>query len=282
MLYLIGAFVSSALVTIVMKAQRPYVRSNAVVLAVNYLICLVMAYLFIGSAPLFPTDEKLTFTLLLGAVAGVFYVSAYKLLQWNVVKNGSVLSAAFMKLGVLVPTVLAIVWFKEKPTAAQVAGLVLAVGAILLLDLKKDSASENAQSGAKWALIALLITGGSCDGFSKVFEVYGSRTLESHFLMYLFFVAFCICVVSCIVKKERPSWKDPVCGALIGIPNYLSTRFLLLALSEVPAVIAYPTFSVSAIVVVMAAGLLFFKERLTKRQFAAIGIILVALVLLNI
>ena len=44
------------------------------------------------------------------------------------------------------------------------------------------------------------------------------------------------------------------------------TRFLLLALSEVPAVIAYPTYSVATILLVTLAGVLFFREKLQSTR----------------
>ena len=56
---------------------------------------------------------------------------------------------------------------------------------------------------------------------------------------------------------------------------------LLLSLSHVPAVIAYPVFSVGTILLVGLAGALIFQERLTRRQSIAIVIIAAAMVLLN-
>ena len=65
------------------------------------------------------------------------------------------------------------------------------------------------------------------------------------------------------------------------IPYYFSAKFLLRALEDVAAVIAYPTYSVGTILVVSLVGVLAFRERLSRRQWFAIGIILIALILLN-
>jgi multidrug transporter EmrE-like cation transporter len=43
----------------------------------------------------------------------------------------------------------------------------------------------------------------------------------------------------------------------------------------------FPTFSVGCIVVVTLAGLLLFKEKLTKRQGTALAMIMAALAMLN-
>ena len=44
----------------------------------------------------------------------------------------------------------------------------------------------------------------------------------------------------------------------------------------------YPTFSVGTIIAVTLCGVLLFREKLEKRKLLAIGIILGALVLLNV
>ena len=71
-------------------------------------------------------------------------------------------------------------------------------------------------------------------------------------------------------------------GLLIGVPNYFSARFLLLALGDLAAVITYPVYSVGTILLVSMVSVLVWKERLSKQKKLALGVVLVALVLLNI
>ena len=68
----------------------------------------------------------------------------------------------------------------------------------------------------------------------------------------------------------------------MGIPNYFSSFFLLKALLTLPADVVYPVFSVGSILIVMTAGILFFRERLGRRQVYGLVLILGALVLLNL
>ena len=91
-----------------------------------------------------------------------------------------------------------------------------------------------------------------------------------------------LCLALMLYKKQRPGRYELLFGVLIGVPNFFSARFLLRALGSLPAVIVYPTFSVATILVVTLAGVVFFGEKLTRRQWLALGAILAALVLLNI
>jgi len=91
---------------------------------------------------------------------------------------------------------------------------------------------------------------------------------------------FCLGLV--VARKELISRNELVYGLLVGIPNYFSARFLLLALGSVDAVVAYPTYSVATILVVTMLGKILFHEHLSKRQLTVMALILVSLILLNI
>ena len=71
-------------------------------------------------------------------------------------------------------------------------------------------------------------------------------------------------------------------GALMGVPNYFSSYLLLRSLTRLPAIVAYPIFSTGTILLVTAVSALFLRERPGKKQWIGIGLILAALVLLNL
>lgn len=55
-----------------------------------------------------------------------------------------------------------------------------------------------------------------------------------------------------------------------------------MALPHLPAVIVYPAYSVMTIVVISIVGAVLFKEKLSRKKAAAIALIFLALVLLNL
>ena len=174
--------------------------------------------------------------------------------------------------------VLSIFMFGEIPTLVQGIGFAVAVAAIILINMDSGKSATPFKAG----LILLLVAGGLGDAMSKVFEQYGAQELSGQFLFYTFGMALVLCTVLMLVRGEKPGWREAVFGALIGIPNFFSAKFLLAALGSIPAVIVYPTFSVGTILVVTLAGIALFREKLNLRQWIASGIILVSLVLLNI
>lgn len=277
MFYLFLAIVSSTLITFFMRASKGKSKSELSMLSMNYLTCCSLSYIFMDNRTLFPAEEGLSTALLLGAVGGVLYLGSFLLLKWNVNKNGVTLPATFMKLGVLVPTLLSAVVFKETLRPTTIFGIMLAVSAILLLKEKGSGKAKNAAG-----LLLLLAGGGMADAMSKIFEETAPAKLSDHFLFYIFFVAFVLCLVLAVVKRQKYCLWDALFGLFIGIPNYFSSRFLLMSLSSVPAVIAYPTFSAGTIILTALTGALLFKEAFTKRKITALAVILIALAFLNL
>ena len=278
MIYLLLAILASSLVSIVMRLTKAHVKNETSLLAVNYLTCIAIAGAYMGAGNALPGAGG-AWPLGLGAVTGALYLAGFILLQWSVGKNGVVLSSTFMKLGLLVPIVCSIVFLHETPAAMQVIGFVLAVAAVLLINSGKGG--EAARS--RGVLILLLLTCGTGDFMSKVYEVLGPKALSDQFLFYTFVFAFVLCLALMIRKKEKPGIKELCWGAALGLPNYFSARFILGALGQgIPAVIVYPTFSVAMMVVLTIAGVVFFRERLSRREWIGLAMILAALIFLNI
>jgi len=278
MIYLLLAVLSSALVSVVMRLSTSRVSGNVSMLAMNYLMCIVCAVVCAGTGLRIPNSESFPPALLMGVFNGVLYLAGFVLLQESVRKNGVVLSATFMKLGLLVPMVLSVFLFGERPAGLQILGFGIAVGAIVLIQSEKNTAAVQ----SKAVLLLVLLAGGGGDAMSKVFEEWGDPALSGHFLLLTFASAFVLCLLLMLKKKERIGKAELCFGLLIGVPNFFSARFLLLALHTVPAVVAYPTYSVATILVVTLAGIGLFREKLGKKQWLALSAILAALVLLNI
>ncbi len=279
MLYLLLAVLSSTSISVIMRLSGKYVKGDVNLLAVNYIVCSLMAALYAGPADLFPANEGLPFTLGLGLINGVLYLGGFVLLQRNVSVNGVVLSSTFQRLGVLVPIALSVVLYGEIPGIPQLVGYAAALLAIALIHF--DGSDENGGT-QKALLLALLLCGGCCDAFSKVFEQADYPELESHFLFYTFLAALFLCFALMIKRKQKIGKMELIFGLLVGIPNYFSSRFLLRSLSYVPAVIADPTYSVGGIIAVSAAGMLLFHEKLSRQRRLALLIVVIAIVLLNL
>ncbi len=277
MLNLLLAIASSALVSITMRFSETKIRNNIAMLAVNYIMCTFLAWAYTGFGSFRPMELGRQVTVILGSINGALYLAGFVLLQWSVRTNGVVLSSTFIKLGLLVSMVVSVAFFGERPEVWQWAGFALAVAAIVLMNYRPGEGKAGNMAG----LLLLLLAGGGGDAMSKVFEELGNPAFSDHFLLTTFLMALGLCLILFAIRKENAGKWEVLFGLLIGIPNFFSAKFLLGALKDIAAVIVYPVYSVATILVVTITGVLVFREKLEKRQWMALGMILVALALLN-
>ena len=277
MFSLIASILASAFIAVIMRFSSDRVRSPLAMLFANYLVCTLLGLIYTDFQVFLPQVPGYFGTVGMSLLNGCVYLGSFMLFQHSTRKNGVVLSSIFMKLGLLVPMAMSILVFREFPSALQLLGSALAVTAILLINYQKGSQKGNLGLG----LLLLLFLAGCCDAMSKVFNMVGNAALEDQFLLFTYGTAFLLCSTVMFAKREKPGLAECIYGALIGIPNFFSTKFMLAALIDVPAVVAFPTFSVATMLTVTLAGTVFFREKLSKNQWIALAIILVALALLN-
>lgn len=279
MLSLILTTVSAAIIMVFMRMSNGHVTCRFSMLGVNYLVCALLSWAYMGFGVPVPTGEGAAVAVGLGLLGGCIYVVALSLSQYNIPINGVVLSSVASRVGgLVVPLGISILLFGEFPRPVQVAGAVLALAAIVVLNYDK----EHMSAGALLPLAALFVADGCSTGMAKVYNGFGNPALREHYLVFLFVTASLLCVALLLLRRERPGFQELLYGVLVGTPNFFASRFLLTALDTVPAVIVYPSRCVGSIALVALAGLLVFGERLKRHQWWAMAVICVAVVLLNL
>lgn len=270
----------STLLAVFMRMSESRAKGKMTVLAANYLTCILLAAGYSGIGDLFPAQtEGFGITLLLGVITGVFYMLALVFNQQSIAKNGVVLSSVFAKVGsLLVPIVVALCFYEARPSAFQIIGAVLAVFSIILI-------CDNGKKGALASvtvLIILLMVEGMASAMGKIFDADGAATLKNQYLLYTFGTAFLISLVAAIVNKEKPGLWEILFGVLIGVSNFYASQFMLEALTQVAEVVFYPTRGVLVILLITLAGVFLFREKLQKKQWIAMAVILLSVALLNL
>ncbi len=279
MLYLLLAIASSAMVSICMRLSEKHIKTEMGMFMANYAACILLSFLFMDKGIDYLAKDSLAPMVGLGIVSGVLYLVSFLFLKFNMKHNGIVMASTFMKLGVLIPTLMAVVIFREMPKTTQIIGIILSLIAIIMLHFEKDALQEG---NKKIWLLLLLVLSGFTDSMANIYEQVGSAKVKDGYLLITFGTAFLLTVFFTVTRKEKVTKNDLLFGMLIGIPNYFSARFLLLALGEVAAVLVYPTYSVATMITITLAGVFLFKEKISRKKICALGFIVVALCLLNI
>ena len=102
--------------------------------------------------------------------------------------------------------------------------------------------------------------------------------------MFLFFIFGTALLFSLkpTIKEKKPAPKEMLLGVALGIPNMLTSFFLIRSLYALPAYVVFPTFSGGTIVFSLILSLVIYRDKLSVRQLASIALITIAMVLINI
>ena len=172
-----------------------------------------------------------------------------------------------------------IILWKEIPTGLQWIGIFLSLLSILIINL---SAKSIERFDVKPTIIFLFLFGGMAEFSNKIYQKYALNDYKDIFLFFIFFVAFLISITFTLKDKADINRKDILTGFAVGIPNLFSSYFLILSLDTLKTSVAFPLYSAGSILLINIGGFLIFKEKVSKKNKFAIGLIVVALVLINI
>ncbi len=231
-----------------------------------------------GAQDILGPYNSIIWGIIVGVTSGMFFFLSFTYYQKSVKENGIGLSGTFAKLGILIPMIFSIVIWQEFPTSVQWIGIILSLISIVMVNLSFDSIKK---FDVNITIILLFIFGGMAEFSNKIYQKYALSEYKDIFLFAIFLVAFIISILYTMKKKVKWNKTDILVGIVVGIPNLFSSYFLILSLDTLPASVAFPIFSAGSILLINIGGFLIFKEKVANKNKLAIGLIIIALVLMN-
>lgn len=279
MIYLLLAILTSAAIPIIFKYAHRKALNEAVVITMNYLTISVLTgtLLVIKGTFLDWSDPLKVRAAIFGLVSGVFFYVGFYLYQRSVRACGATLAGAFGKIGILIPATLSLILWRESPSLVQWLGIVIAIVAILVTVINFKDMKVEAVHGI---LLIFFFIGGLGDFSTKVFEVYNAIEYTELFLFMNFLSAMIWSLPGALRQHER-NRQNLYAGMMVGLPNLMTSYFLVYAMTKVSAVIVFPIFSGGTVVTVSLLSSLLFKEKLKQKEYLAITMIVLALILIQ-
>ncbi len=243
------------------------------VTSANYMIATGVGIWMVVQAPpeLWP---PISFFAMAGFTGFLFFES-FLLYQKNVREFGASLTGFYGKLGILLPVVLSLAVFQEWPTRFQGMGIGLAI-------LSIGIANRTEKGKFEWVapLLLLLVFNGMAEFMNKGFEAAYAFSLRPLWLASVFGTALLFSLGKSL-SQERPERSIWAWGVGIGLTNLFSSFFLIQALVVLPAAVVFPSFGVGSMLLIYLGSAGFYKERLTRRQWQASALSLIAIYLMN-
>jgi len=303
MIYLLLAIICSTAIALILKHSEERNHNRYVILTMNYTMATAISLWLVIRKGLFSSlsgasiheltrqleigysgkegflspQNTAVWALLIGIPTGILYLMGFYYYQRSVRESGVGLAGSYAKLGILVPVILSMVFWREFPGGLQWAGMILALAAIAMVNLKIGT--RDIFSSLKPALLLLFLTCGVSEFASKVYQRYGMLEMKDLFLFFLFCTAL---LISIFRVRKKPRKDEILTGLAVGIPNFFASFFLINALSKMPASVVFPSYSAGSIALICLGGRFIFGERLSRRELAAVIITMAALILINL
>lgn len=283
MIYLILSITILSLLFVIFKLFEVFKINTLQAIIINYLVAGVLGiYLSDVSLAVQEIPQQPWF---LGALfLGVLFIAVFNVMAITSQKNGLSVAAVAGKMSVVIPILFGIIVYNESAGFVKVIGILLALVAVYLASSKSDNQPVKTKN-----LIypVLLFLGSGCiDTTLKYVETtYVPEGGVPLFSATIFLIAFVLGLVFLVVQIAQGNFKfqfkNILGGILLGVPNYFSIFYLLKALSTegLESSTLFTLNNVGVVILSTLFGLLFFREKLIKKNWIGIAIAIISIIL---
>ena len=230
--------------------------------------------------------------LLPSAGVALLFVVSFIIMSFSTQKVGIGLTTALNKMSVLIPVTVGVLYLGQTiGLFLKLLGIAVVLASFVLILYKKSD------KRSKWAVILPLlvfIVSGMIDTSMELSRNYVIKEsydqeafLVSVFSFAVFFSLLAVAVEALLTKgvsrkvKTTSGSRMLLYGALLGTFNFLTSKMILLNVGLMGGSVVYPIHNAAVVTFTALAGLLFFNEVFTKRQWigvflAVCGVALIA------
>lgn len=284
MIYLLLSVLSSTVIFVIFRLYKKYKVNTLQAIIVNYFIaCTVGFFGYIEGSDVsrVPSEDWFTGALILG----VLFIAVFNLAAITTQKSGLSVVAVATKMSVAIPVLCGIFLYNESTGILKLIGITLALVAVYLTSIKKK---EGISIQPKNLIFPLLVFLGSgvIDTSIKFLETsYVSKTDVGLFSSTIFATAgtigIGILIYQAITGKLELKFRNLIGGIALGIPNYYSIYFLVLALRSegYDSSTIFTMNNVAIVAFSTLVGIVLFKEKLIKKNWIGLALAVISIIL---
>lgn len=292
MIHLILAVLCTVALILLFKVFDRFKINTLQAIAVNYWTAATCGLVFLGNMPLVLNAANFSQAWFpVAALLGASFFIVFSLTGQTTIKYGVSTASIAMKLGLVIPVMLAFLVYKEPVTTLKIVGIILALGAVVLSSIKQEE-GEDKGKGVTLALLPLLVFFGSggCDsGVQYANKQFFPNGGEEAFVIFIFVFAAItgtsVVLYNVVVNKHKLELKNLLGGIALGIPNYFSLYFIMKAMvtSGLNSSTLFPVNNISTVAVATVCSVILFKEKLSKLNIAglALGILSIVFIIMS-
>jgi drug/metabolite transporter (DMT)-like permease len=280
MWFVILSVICSVTVGIFLKVAKKMQLSVFQIITFNYFSALLLTY-FTYQPELTFKEKTIPYSLYIGLailLPIVFLIQAKSIKETGIVKTDIA-----QRLSLFIPLTASYFIFNETFSQLKIIGFIVGFSAIFFtLNKKSDTKSNN------WVYPLLVLLGfGIIDILFKRVAVFKDISFTtSLFIIFCgaFVISISFLIGKILVQKEKLEFKNILWGLALGILNFGNILFYLKAhkaLSENPSTV-FAGMNMGVIILGSIAGILIFKEKITKWNYFGIFLAIVSIIFITL
>jgi len=283
--FIILSVLLNAFLFVIFKLFDTYKIDTLQAIVVNYYFAFIVAYF--SSDIRFSISETPSEDWFLGAIfLGFLFISLFYVLGLTAQKLGMSVVAVAGKMSVVIPVLFGLYVYNESVGVVKIIGVVLALIAVYFTSYKETKIKA---SRAVLLLPFILFFGsGILDTTLKyVQKMFVADNENSVYLSVIFLVAGALgtllLIYFLINKRSKLSAKNILAGTFLGVVNYFAMFFLLKAL-QIKGMDSSTVFTINNVSIVLFStilGMLFFKEKLSKKNILGVVLAVVSIFMIT-
>ncbi len=285
MIYLLLSVLSSTLILIVFKLYERFNITILQAIIVNYFVACACGLALSPNKIVFsdiPERPWFFYTLILGCL----FIIVFNLMAITTQKSGISAASVATKMSVAIPVIFGLIYYKESLGVFKSIGIILALFAVYLTSIKKKEGLVIKPKNLLFPILVFLGSGLIDSSIKYLEETFVAENEVSLFSATVFgaagTVGILVIIVQIIMGKFTFSLKNVIGGIALGIPNYFSMYFLVMALRG-DFLESSGIFTVNNVLIVIVStitAILFFKERLLLKNWIGVGVAVVSILLI--
>ncbi len=283
MIFLILAILFSTGVFVAMRLFERYNLDNHQALMWNYVFASGTGFAICehwDTAPQLVAEPWFGLSIL----TGFWFIFTYLLMTASTQRSGVTVTSLSSKISVVLPILAGVIMLGERLNFVATTGIVLALVALVLV--VGGRGGNNEKHNKNWLLPVCIFFGtGTGDILMKITEQQNSGDDLGFMIAFIYFVALVfgvIIVVWDIARgKSKWQWKSALGGIGLGVINFFSTSSVYHAMRHFDNVVLFPIYNIGVVSLTALIGWLFFKEKLTLKNYIGLVIAVIAVILIT-
>ncbi len=288
MIALLFSILSSSTIYIVFKLFGKYKVTTLNALIINYFTAFILGLIFQGNFSTKSILEVASKDWFYGSIAlGAMFILVFSLMVITTQKGGMSVVSVASKMSVAIPVVFVIVYYNESIGLFKILGIILALISVYLVSVKKHGALTIDMKYFIFPLMVFLGSGIIESSIKFLENTYVPNDEISLFSASTFFFAGITGVLFFGINKLRVNTsfrrKDILGGFLLGIPNYFSIYFFILAL-RIDGLESSSIFIINNVSIVLLStllGIIFFKEKIMFKNWIGIAVAVLSIIMIT-